>query len=121
MISLYSFVSCKTTKYNQYNIFDKKYNFTNYKFLDNYLDGWGISHFVLYGIMTFIYPKYWLFIFIIGILWELFEYYLEHNLILNCYVLNDSNIKQKYWYARYQDIIMNTLGILVALLLKNRI
>lgn len=113
-----SLVHCKTTKYKQYDILSKNYNPTNYKFLDNYLDGWGISHFILYGVITYIYPKYWLFIFMIGVLWELFEYFLENNPKLNCYVLDDNTIKQKYWYARYQDVIMNLLGILTALIIK---
>jgi len=120
LIFLFSFIKCKKIIDIKYDIFTKNYNFTNYPFLNEYLDGWGISHFILYAVMVYIFPKEWLFILLIGIIWEFIEVLLSYNIIFNCYLLNYGRKKYtKWWYGRYQDIIMNILGIVFGLCLKN--
>jgi hypothetical protein len=73
-----------------------------------------LAHFVLYGILTYIYPKEWFFIFMIGVLWEFIEDFFSQLDLKYC-VGKD----YKYWYSRYEDIIMNSLGIAFALIIKN--
>jgi hypothetical protein len=97
----------------KYDIFSKNYNFTKYEFLDNYLNGWGISHLILYFLLTFIYPDEWIFILMIGILWEFIEEFFSQLDLKYCFKKN-----YEYWYSRYEDIIMNSLGIGTALIIK---
>ncbi len=83
----------------------KNYNFTNYPFLNEYFDGWGISHFILYAVMVYNFPKNWLFIHMIGIIWEFIEILLSYNTFLNSYLLK--NPKQHDIYMRLIKHINN--------------
>lgn len=101
--------------YIKYDILSKNYNFTNIKLLNNYLDGWALSHFMLFFILTYIYPSEWKFLIIVGIIWEIIEYILsikKYHHIFN-YIYN-YKYDAVFWYARYEDIIMNILGIITA-------
>lgn len=119
VILLFSFFKCRKIVGIKYDILTKNYNYTNYSFLNEYFDGWGISHFILYAIMVYNFPKNWLFIIIIGIIWEFIEILLSYNTFLNCYLLNYGRDKYtKWWYGRYQDIIMNIFGVIFGLYLK---
>ena len=116
IILFISFLKCKNVFDNKYDFLTRNYNFTNYDFLNEYLDGWGISHFILFAIMVYIFPKNWILILIIGIIWEFIEILLSYNKFLNCYLLNYGRKKYtKWWYGRYQDIIMNIFGIIFGL------
>jgi hypothetical protein len=66
---------------------------------------WGLSHIISFFILTLIYPNYWIFLFIMGILWEIFEYFLQE--IYKKYF-------DDYWYAQYIDLLYNGIGILLA-------
>jgi len=89
---------------------------TKSKMLNNMLNGWAISHFMYYTILTYLYPEYWMLIFVIGCIWEIYEMFLQSNqpwyvkYIGNCTVTTDSSTKP-WWYGQFEDIIMNTLGI----------
>lgn len=50
----------------------------------------------------------------IGVLWEFIEDFFSQLDLKYC-VGKD----YKYWYSRYEDIIMNSLGIAFALIIKN--
>ena len=84
------------------------------------LDIWSITHFICFFIMTYVCPKKWKLLFIIGVVWELFEQFygylppaLINNLALD-YIPTD-NKNQKWWYGRFSDIICNSLGIMLAI------
>jgi hypothetical protein len=74
----------------------------------HFLDGWGLFHFIFYAL----FPQYWLVIFVIGVAWEFIEtiskarpFYLS-----KCHANVSTDQKAGWWYGRYQDIVMNTLG-----------
>jgi len=89
-------------------------------------DLWSVSHIIVCFFMTYLFPHEWFFIFIMSLLWEVFEYY--------CGSLNPENIKyifgncklmklsdkydSNWWYGKKSDIIANSIGIVGALLLK---
>ena len=50
-------------------------SFTIFGYESRLFNGWTLSHFLTYLILTFFFPEYWLLIFIIGTLWEIFEEY----------------------------------------------
>ena len=100
-------------------------------------DYWGISHIILFFIVTYLFPNRYFFITICGILWELIEhitrYILNHiyikNLLNNYYHTKLENYvkkkKKKYmtsdnwWYGRPEDILYNLIGTILALIIKN--
>ena len=106
--------------YIKYDILSKNYNFTSIKILDNYLNGWGISHFILYFILAYIYPSEWIFILVCSILWEILEYILSFSVFNYECKYNNTDVKyNNWWYAQYEDIVMNILGISLALLIRH--
>ena len=83
---------------------------------------WPISHFILYGIMTYMFPSKWKEIFVIGLVWEFYELLMSKIIIENTNIINsDSNIQydNTWWAAEPLDIFFNGLGILLALLIRN--
>jgi len=100
-------------------------------------DYWGVSHIILFFIVTFLFPNRYIFITICGIVWELIEHSIRY--ILNyLYITNklnnyyhsklDKYVKKKqkkfnkqqnWWYGRYEDILYNAIGTILALIVKN--
>ena len=39
------------------------------------LDGWSGSHFILFLVIGYLYPDEYIFAFVMGVIWELFEHY----------------------------------------------
>lgn len=82
--------------------------------LSSYLDGWGISHFAFFFLLGYLYPgvNYVLYSFCLGVLWEIFEYTIKDK----PFYLSRCNYKtgdgRTWWYGRWQDIVMNSLGLL---------
>tara|TARA_B100000427_G_scaffold296952_1_gene277002 strand:- start:399 stop:824 length:426 start_codon:yes stop_codon:yes gene_type:complete len=82
------------------------------------LDGWSLSHFVFFVIISAQFPEknYLIIAGIFGILWELFEYYYgKHRpgwLGGDCRKLaTDKGKDSNWWYAKISDIVMNILGL----------
>lgn len=113
-IVINGYYKCKKNNvfFIKYDILSKNYNFTNIKLLNNYLNGWALSHFMLFFILTYIYPSEWKFLIIAGIIWEIIEYALSMKNFN--YICNNKNKYYNFWYAQYEDIIMNILGIITA-------
>lgn len=89
---------------------------------DSFLDGWGISHFLFYMALGYYFPHRLLFLTTLGVLWELIEsLFKEHPFYLSkChYKGTDREGGAHWWYGRWQDVIMNTLGLLVGALIAS--
>ena len=84
---------------------------------DSFLDGWGISHFIFYGVLTFFYPdpRSMAFIWTIGVLWEIVEsFFRDHPFYLSsCKYDMQTDVEGGWWYGRWQDIVMNSTGMLM--------
>jgi len=81
---------------------------------DKFVDGWGLSHFIFYGILGYLFPQKLIFISLVGIGWELTEMIFKDHpfYISKCkYVTSDN--EPGWWYGRWQDIVMNTLGMVL--------
>lgn len=119
IISIFIFGYYK--KNNKCDILAKRYNNTNIKILDNFLNGWAFSHFILFFILTYIYPSEWLFLLICGIIWEIMEYLFSlkySKKLFKYYIYSNYNENNNFWYSQYEDIITNILGIILALLIR---
>lgn len=92
---------------------------------DNFLDGWGLSHFLFFMLLGYWFPTIELVIFswILGVLWEVIEYSIKER----PFYLSRCNYKLKsrnggdWWYGRWQDIVMNTLGLLAGWILAGHL
>ena len=78
-----------------------------------FLDGWGILHFLFYMLLAYIWPSEWAFIFLMGAMWELVEFiFKDHPFYLSkCKYYIETDNGAGWWYGRWQDLVMNGLGI----------
>lgn len=67
------------------------------------IDGWTGLHLLFYGVLAFVFPRRWLLLFVLGVLWEAYEYAISR--------------RSEWWYARWQDIVTNSVGILLGVAL----
>ena len=76
-------------------------------------DIWALSHFAMYLIIAYNFPSHYLLLFLIGVGYELFEYYIgtTNNALKQLGPVSSDN-DQSWWYGRYSDILFNTLGII---------
>jgi hypothetical protein len=92
--------------------------------MKSFTDGWGLIHLTFYALLTYLYPQYYLEIFIIGVLWEIIEsinmskgkpFYMS-----SCNINTNTDDINEWWNGRWQDIIMNTLAQLFGYMLYKK-
>lgn len=71
----------------------------------SWMNGWQLSHVVLYFVLGFIFPQLWFMFFLMGIVWEAIEELLGH-------ITRD----REWWKASAVDIPLNTSGLLLGVL-----
>ena len=67
------------------------------------VDGWTLLHLFFYGALAFVFPAQWPLLFLLGATWEAYEYAIS--------------VRSEWWYARWQDIATNSVGIVLGLAL----
>jgi hypothetical protein len=95
------------------------------------VDWWSISHFFFYAILSYLFPNYLMEILVISILWEIIEDGLsdaKNTQLVDCDKKNKNwfslfwcNIFSRpggYWYAKWDDVFFNSLGIIFGHYLK---
>jgi len=70
------------------------------------LDIWHYSHIILYILIGLLYPNDYLFVFIISIIWELYEHFMFK------YLVKKSNCNENSC-LRIEDILLNLLGYFI--------
>lgn len=95
------------------------------------LSWWRISHFLMYFVLGFLFPQCWLFLVIVGFLWEVFEFTIQYFAYQNRRTVDNQN-RQSYrqqtaspaidydtvwWTGSFQDIVYNLLGLFVGVML----
>lgn len=80
--------------------------------MSSFTDGWGLTHFTFFALLTFLYPKQALEIFGAGVIWEIIESTIKDRpfYLSSCHVRVTTDIQAGWWYGRWQDIVMNSLG-----------
>lgn len=88
---------------------------------NRFLDGWGLLHFWFYAMIAYFFPAYWKEITLFGILWEILEMmFKEHPFYLaKCHAQVEQQ-KEGWWYGRWEDIIMNSLGVMFGIYLAQK-
>ena len=79
------------------------------------IDGWSVTHFCLFGILAFFFPRWdhLLFLMTLGILWEILEsIFKDHPFYLSrCKYNITTDSGTGWWYGKYSDILVNILGM----------
>ena len=84
------------------------------------LDGWSIIHILQFMLLGFLFPKYFNVAISLGIVWELFEFYLQYN--KPNWLKDYGNCKNDiWWHGKLSDIFCNILGFYLGLKLKNKV
>lgn len=78
---------------------------------DNFLDGWGLLHFGFFALLGYMFPSKLWFSFCLGVAWEMFEYGVKDRPFYISKCDYDTDGGKTWWYGRWQDIIMNSLGL----------
>ena len=97
--------------------------------LDNvyfsFIDGWIISHVLLYTFFGYRFPDKLMFFTFAGILWELIENFLSTKAknikLFNMYLVkSEQNVNSDWWYGRSIDIVANTLGYSIGEMIRRK-
>lgn len=89
---------------------------------DTVTDGWSISHFLFYMFLTLLFPSKYIFIFMIGVAWEILETFSEENpFYLKECKYDMSTDAGPWWQSKFSDNIMNGLGILTGYYIRSKI
>jgi hypothetical protein len=119
IIIAYGTYRCKTTDFQDpltKSMFGPPWNL--------FFDGWGISHFMFYGFLAYMFPKKrtLIIIFLLGVLWEIVEsIFKDHPFYLSDCKYEVTTDKGGWWYGRWQDIIMNSLGMATGVFMRRYI
>ncbi len=101
-------------------------------------DWWSLSHFLLFGFLAFMYPHFICELFVISVVWEIIEDALappHSKMLIDCDKKYSNSIQSSfqsmwcghlarekdYWYAKWDDVFWNSLGILVGYGLRRMI
>lgn len=87
---------------------------------NHYVDGWGLLHFWFFALLTYTFPSHWCVIALGGVLWEYIEMQFKEKpfYLAKCNVVKGE--KKNWWYGRWEDIVMNSLGMLFGLWLRSK-
>lgn len=86
----------------------------DFPYLENCCSWWPISHFILFAVLGFFFPKCWLLLIGMGILWELFEMAMKSLFKQKSQPmrLSDQHVEYSDWWSgSWKDIIFNVAGI----------
>ena len=93
------------------------------------LDGWSLSHFIMFTLFGIYFPDHFAVIIMFGILWELFEFLTSNSGIdipilswfrgiSKCNALSEENRDGHWMYAKMSDIFVNIFGFCVGRVLS---
>jgi hypothetical protein len=87
------------------------------EYFTNYLDGWGISHFLFYMYLGYILPGAFWEAMSVGAVWEVMEWYSgsQKPFYMPEVMVKTDMIKDgsPWWYGRTEDLLMNAAGFQV--------
>jgi hypothetical protein len=91
-------------------------NISNIKEISSYTDGWALSHVFFYMLLGYKYPNRWMYLFITGVIWGIIEARFEDKPFYLSSCKGREN--EKWWYGRYEDVISNTIGMMIGISLN---
>jgi len=115
VIIIYGTYRCKTPDFSDpltNSVFDGE--------LKNFFDGWGIAHLIFYLVLTYLFPRKAPLIFIFGVAWEIIEsIFHDHPFYISkCDYRLTTDQQSGWWYGRWQDIVMNSIGMIIGYSLR---
>ena len=81
---------------------------------------WPVSHVILYFILGMLFPKCWLPIMILGILWEVTEYIAGLIFVNRRKIVTSKGVQynDKWWSSNIFDPVFNALGFIIGVLAR---
>ena len=73
------------------------------------IDGWSVTHVLLFMILGYLYPNNLLLFFALGVLWECAEWCIGYLRVEGMLAPKHG----RYWFSRTSDIIANAVGLLL--------
>lgn len=116
ILSIFSIVILFIISYYIFYI-SKFYDMINNDILSSYVpfisDYWAISHIILFFIITYLFPKRYIFITICGIIWEIIEHFTRYiiNIYYNKKILNHRLSKKLDLYVEKRKKNINTPNV----------
>ena len=85
------------------------------------LNGWSLTHLTFYTLIGYTFKSnYLIYAFLLGCLWEIFEYYYGEKrpgwLGGDC--ITTDNKDKKWWHSKFSDILINTVGLFLGYYLR---
>lgn len=80
------------------------------------LTTWSFTHFFYHSLFGYMFPDQFMCLLLMGVAWELFEFSL--GMLDSCFNISKRFKDEGYWYGRWSDILMNTLGFTVGYALQ---
>lgn len=92
-------------------------------YLGNYINGWALTHLIFNIYLGYYYPDCFMESFILGIIWEMYEYLFGAGFpLLFPKMAREMNPMWYSWYyGSYEDIVVNTVGFIIGKKLKKMI
>lgn len=112
VIVLYGTYRCKTSGFTDpltLSLFPAPWN--------KFLDGWGLTHLFYFMFLGYMYPslKYVAYSWILGLIWEIIEFSMKDHpfYISRCKYTFTTDNGTGWWYGRWQDLVMNSIGLMI--------
>lgn len=88
------------------------------------LDGWSMTHVTFFAILGYMYPEYFWYALLLGVMWELFEHFYGKNRpgwlggYGDCQDISTDRTDGNWWYGKWTDIVCNIVGFIIGVYLK---
>ena len=89
------------------------------------LDGWSLTHVLFYVLLGYLFPKHFVYLMLVGILWEIVEEFVLNHLKSvdyhsKCAKILPRDQEARWWFGRVSDIPMNAIGFAIGYHLSKR-
>ena len=112
-------VSVIRCKYSRIELLEpeSKFNYIlkKYKLYDYGVDIWSFIHYVFYLLIGYLYPNSLIITMLLGLLWELSEFYIgekKPSLLKNIGFCTTDGKERVWWYGKTSDLLFNFLGFI---------
>ena len=116
LIYVASVIRCKHRRIEILEPDSKMYSkLKKYKLYDYGIDIWTLIHYGFYLLVGYLYPNSLIITMFLGLLWELFEFYIgekKPKLMENIGFCTTDGKERVWWYGKFSDLIFNYLGFI---------
>ena len=116
LIYVASVIRCKDMRIEILEPESKLYSgLKKYKLYDYGIDIWSLIHYGFYLMIGYLYPNSLIITMFLGLLWELFEFYIgfsKPSIFKNIGFCTTDGKERVWWYGKVSDLLFNFLGFI---------